>query len=60
MSGLHFRIGRKPTILFSHVVYFLGGIGTYFAHGFVPIAIARFMVGMSHHIISHLPYLIGK
>ncbi|TRY78354.1 hypothetical protein TCAL_01737 [Tigriopus californicus] len=59
IACLRFRMGRKPTVLFSHVVYFLGGIGTYFAHGFVPIAIARFMVGMSHHIISHLPYLIA-
>ena len=53
------RLGRKPTLLTSHFVYFLGGVCTYFASGFWWIAFFRFLVGMSHHTVSHLPYLIG-
>ena len=56
----HFSLGRRPTVLLSHIAYFLGGLLTLFSPYFWLIGISRFMVGMAHHTVSHLPYLIGK
>ena len=55
-----FSFGRRPTVLLSHIAYFLGGLLTLFSPYFWLIGISRFMVGMAHHTVSHLPYLIGK
>ena len=58
-----FSLGRKPTMLMAHALYLVGNLGTYTAvsHGhFAVIGFFRFLVGMAHHTISHLPYLVGK
>jgi hypothetical protein len=39
----------------------VGGIITLAAPKIFPLlAIARLLVGSSHHTVSHLPYLLGK
>ncbi len=43
-----------------HVVYFLGDVLTYLAPDYWTIMACRFLVGVSHHTMSHLPYLLGK
>jgi len=53
------NFGRRPTVLLSHIAYFLGGLLTLFSPYFWLIGISRFMVGMAHHTVSHLPYLIA-
>ena len=60
MSYLLCSLGRKPTVLLSHTVYFLAGLATLFAPNFTLLAILRFLVGCAHHTVSHLPFLIGK
>ena len=55
-----FSFGRRPTVLLSHGIYFLGGLMTLFSPYFWLICCARFFVGFAHLAISHLPYLIGK
>lgn len=52
------HFGRKPTVLLSHTIYFLAGVGTLFAPNFTMLAILRFLVGCAHHTVSHLPFLI--
>ena len=47
-------------LLLSHFVYFLGGALTFLATDFWTISACRFMVGISHHTVSHLPYLLGE
>lgn len=51
--------GRRPTVLLSTLAYFFGGLLTLFSPYFWLIGISRFVVGMAHHTISHLPYLIA-
>lgn len=53
------NLGRRPTVLLSHLAYFFGGLLTLFSPHFWLIGISRFMVGMAHHTVSHLPYLIA-
>jgi len=53
-------LGRKPTVLLAHLVYFLGGLATIFIQNFNFLLFARFLVGCAHHTVSHLPFLIGK
>ncbi len=43
-----------------HVVYFLGDVLTYLAPDYWTIMACRFLVGVSHHTMSHLPYLLGN
>jgi len=50
--------GRKPTVLMTHIVYFLAGAATLFAPNFPLLIICRFLVGCAHHTVSHLPFLI--
>ena len=52
--------GRRPTVVLSHTIYFLGGLMTLFSPYFWLICCSRFFVGFAHLAISHLPYLIGK
>ena len=52
--------GRRPTLLMVHVVYFLGDVLTYLAPDYWTIMACRFLVGVSHHTMSHLPYLLGN
>ena len=68
------RFGRRNTIFWSHVVYFLGNLGTLI----VPICLSlldkspirtvlsvsllgifRLSAGCSHHTVSHLPCLLA-
>lgn len=53
------NFGRRPTVLLAHLAYFFGGFLTLFSPYFWLIGISRFVVGMAHHTISHLPYLIA-
>jgi len=53
------NLGRRPTVLLSTLAYFFGGLLTLFSPYFWLIGISRFVVGMAHHTISHLPYLIA-
>jgi len=53
------NFGRRPTVLMSHLAYFFGGIMTLIGWNFWLIGISRFLVGMAHHTVSHLPYLIA-
>jgi len=52
------HLGRKPTVLLSHSMYFIAGASTLFAPNFLVLAIVRFFVGCAHHTVSHLPFLI--
>lgn len=51
-------LGRRPTILITHSVYFVAGVATLFVKDFVSLSILRFLVGSAHHTVSHLPYLL--
>ena len=53
------NFGRRPTVLMSHLAYFFGGLMTLIGWNFWVIGISRFLVGMAHHTVSHLPYLIA-
>jgi len=53
------NFGRRPTVLMSHLAYFFGGLMTLISWNFWMIGISRFVVGMAHHTVSHLPYLIA-
>merc|ERR1719323_1935715 len=54
------RFGRRPTVLGSHLCYLVGGLVTLFVvHDFYLLAACRFLVGVAHHTVSHLPYMIA-
>jgi len=52
------KLGRKPTVLLSHLVYSFFGFATLFSQDFIYLCICRFFVGCAHHTVSHLPYLL--
>jgi len=52
------KLGRKPTVLITHAIYFLAGIATLFWQDMIFVCVCRFLVGAAHHTVSHLPYLL--
>ncbi|XP_040576645.1 organic cation transporter-like protein isoform X2 [Lepeophtheirus salmonis] len=53
-------LGRKKTIFISHLIYLIGTIMTLFlTQVYTFQLLARLLVGVSHHTISHLPYLLA-
>ena len=54
------RYGRRPAIVLSFTLYFVGNILTFVATNFWSIVVCRFLVGVCHHTSSHVPYLLGK
>ena len=53
-------LGRKPTVILSHLMYFVGGAATLLSQNFYLLVVMRFLVGCAHHTVSHLPFLIGN
>ena len=68
------RFGRKTTIFWSHLVYFLGNLGTCLVPVLLSLlthpatrnilmvsllSLLRLAAGCSHHTVSHLPCLLA-
>ncbi|XP_042216266.1 organic cation transporter protein-like [Homarus americanus] len=50
--------GRRPTVGLSLLVYGLAGVASVFVRDFYGFTALRFLVGSSHHIVSHLPFVL--
>ncbi len=57
---LFISAGRRPTVFATHLLYTVGNVLTFAAPSFWYIAVCRFLVGMAHHTVSHLPFLLSE
>ncbi|KAK8735715.1 hypothetical protein OTU49_005281, partial [Cherax quadricarinatus] len=50
--------GRRPTVVASLAVYGVAGLTSIFISNFYWFTVLRFLVGTSHHTVSHLPFVL--
>nr|XP_045619958.1 solute carrier family 22 member 3-like isoform X1 [Procambarus clarkii]XP_045619962.1 solute carrier family 22 member 3-like isoform X2 [Procambarus clarkii]XP_045619971.1 solute carrier family 22 member 3-like isoform X2 [Procambarus clarkii]XP_045619979.1 solute carrier family 22 member 3-like isoform X2 [Procambarus clarkii] len=50
--------GRRPTVVASLAVYGAAGVASVFINNFYGFVALRFLVGTSHHTVSHLPFVL--
>lgn len=50
--------GRRPTIVLSLLVYGVAGVASVFVSDFYAFTALRFLVGFSHHTVTHLPFVL--
>ncbi|XP_042214901.1 solute carrier family 22 member 21-like isoform X2 [Homarus americanus] len=50
--------GRRPTLGLSLLVYGVAGVASVFVKDFYGFTALRFLVGSSHHIVCHLPFVL--
>ncbi|UYV66229.1 hypothetical protein LAZ67_4000912 [Cordylochernes scorpioides] len=53
------RYGRKPSILISYLIAFVGGVVTLFVTDFYSFLVVRFLVGTSIIPLSEDPFILG-
>lgn len=52
-------IGRRIVILVSLCLYGVAGVASVFVRNFYGFLVLRMLVGVSHHTVTHLPFVLG-
>lgn len=52
-------IGRRIVVLVSLCLYGVAGVASVFVRNFYGFLVLRTLVGVSHHTVTHLPFVLG-